>query len=182
MADYKDEIRSQIVLKEHHWQNIYTTNCYAFALGLDVPGNRHDYHFQLGDFYCNITGAKYSEVKENYTRLDRLKMDLDALELEPEEADPEEQTIINITYDENGNEIVDYSWLIAYFYSSQRGDYHFLRKAPNGVWWHKQGFDGVPNCHDGIWFNVIRDITSKPLFFHDKYIKTYRLRLRKERK
>lgn len=180
MADYKDEIRSQIVLKEHHWQNIRTTNCYAFALGLDVPGNRYDYHFQLGDFYCNITGAKYSEVKEKYTRLDRLNMDLEALELEHEEADPNEQTIINITYDENGNAIVDYSWLIAYFYSSQRGDYHFLRKAPNGIWWHKQGFDGAPNCHNDSGRIILRDPTQKGLFLHDKYIKTYRLRLRKE--
>ena len=177
MEDYKDEIRSQIVLKEHHWQNIRVTNCYAFALGLDVPGKRNDYHYQLGDFYCHITGNSCKDV-HSYNK--KLLMDLDALELEPEEVDPNEPTTINITYDENGNTIINYSWLIAYFYSEQRGDYHFLRKTPSGIWWHKQGFDSSPDYHSTTGITVLRDPTERSIIWNYKYMKTYRLKLTKK--
>ena len=174
-----DEIKSKIVLKEHYWENIYSTNCYAFALGLDIPEKEMPFAYQPGSIHCYVNDANWDDFKYgNYE--ERLLLDLKALELDHEEADPNGETTINITYDENGDAIVEYSWLIALLKSQQRGDYHFLRKTPNGIWYHKQGWDSSPRCGDWGDFKVVRDPTVKHLFYHDEYVNTYRLKLTKK--
>lgn len=173
------EVKSKIILKEHYWENIYSTNCYAFALGLDIPEREMPFSYNLGFIYCYINDIEDDEIRRKSYE-NKLLMDLDALELEHEEADPEGPTTIDINYDENGNAIVKYSWLIALFKSKQRGDFHFLRKTPNGIWWHKQGWDSSPGCGDWDGSKVVRDPTKKQLFYYDEYVKTYRLKLTKK--
>ena len=174
-----DEIKNKIILKEKYWVNIYSTNCYAFALGLDIPEKDMPFAYQPGSIYCHVNGVAYDDVR--YNRYEKnLLLDLEALELEHEEADPNENTTINISYDENGNAIVEYSWLIALLKSEQRNDYHFLRKTPNGIWYHKQGWTGCPDCHNDSGTKILRDPTIKHLFYHDEYVNTYRLKLTKK--
>jgi len=33
------EIKGLISLREEYWEYIFQTNCYAFALGIDIPEN-----------------------------------------------------------------------------------------------------------------------------------------------
>ena len=114
------------------WINYYTTNCYAYALGIDL---------YLGEKIIDL--GKISGMDYNMRNKDDLKtaliFDVTRLNLSIEEVNPS----IRIN-DEN-------SWLIAMFmtpfYKDDNDeitmDYHFLRKTKNENWTHKIGNTNV---------------------------------------
>lgn len=119
------------------WINYYTTNCYAYALGVDL---------YLG--YRIIDLGEISGMNYNMRNKDDLKtaliFDVARLNLNIEEVDPS-----IVLPDEN-------SWLIAMFmtsfYTDGKGgktmDYHFLRKTKNENWTHKIGNTNIITNRD----------------------------------
>ena len=60
-----EEIRNLISLKEDYWEYDFDTNCYAFALGLDViEDDIVKDAFQLGVMGSTIKGLPLESIKE----------------------------------------------------------------------------------------------------------------------
>ncbi len=137
-----EEIRKAIVLKNKNWHNIKSTNCYAFALGLDI--DEEDIApdaYQLGIMSYFINNYPNSTEWWEKSLSELLLMDLDTLRIYHCEVDPKEV-------------VPDDCWKIAYMEADY--DFHFARQAKNGIWYHKQGFL-TPTCYDDSG-SVITDI------------------------
>lgn len=154
-----DILREYIDLESNIWINTRTTNCYAYALGLDIGEEKITKHaYTLGVLWgisnnLNIRKLNILSYEE------RLLLDLITLKLDYKEIDP------NYICKEN-------EWKIAYMESKY--DYHFLRQKKDGIWYHKLGY----------WTNPINidsknEIITNPenIILKDyKYIKTYCLK------
>ena len=124
-----DQIRNSITLYDKEWVNNVNTNCYAFALGLDIDEwDITPNAYQPGMMFAKTFDQPYEEVKE-LSFEERLLMDLELLKIDCKEANPFEKPRCTSTR---------VSWLISMFESET--DVHFLRKNANGIWWHKQGY------------------------------------------
>lgn len=170
-----EEIKQLISLREEYWEYDFQTNCYAFALGLDIP----EYEIIKNAYQLGVIGAAERDIPIGELKKmafeDRLFLDLDALNILHEEINPLEKTIFKFNYDKNKCIIsTDFYWLIALFSSGE--DFHFLRKAYDGIWWHKRGFLGHPSNHDsnGV---LITDPEQCNISGY-KYAKTYKLKCR----
>lgn len=134
------ELRRQINLNKKHWKHILTTNCYAYALGLDIPERRISNNDYFPGMISNFINKRppfytYSEL------LQGLYADLEALGIEIREIGPNE-------------EIAKGEWKIALF----AGEVdmmpelfyriHFLRQRKNGIWYHKKWYKRVSNKDD----------------------------------
>lgn len=133
-----DEIKSNISLIKDSWKNYSTTNCYAYALGLDLPEEKiSENAYQVGIIGAQLFGFDYVDLRMMPYE-DRLKMDLFALEIELKEASPDFNAVIKPYY-VNGKKIfTEYTWPIALFESD--ANVHFLRKKKDGTWYHKYGY------------------------------------------
>ena len=132
------EIRNSIDLEKVEWTNRWTTNCYAYALGLDIPEEEI-----IWGAYApgTISGALVDIGRVNTfsynTFVTNLYSDLEFLGIDFKKINPNQQ----IDEDE---------WKIAVFTSSYFGDlddYHFLRYRDN-VWYHKNGWNDYPTHFD----------------------------------
>lgn len=166
---YQD-IRDHIDLKTDHWKHIFTTNCYAFALGLDI--NEKDIgHFAYtpGVMGKAPTYLPYFSMFTLDNLLENIFCDLDFLDISFYETDPTSP----IKLDE---------WKIALFTSPYQNDnkwlndYHFLRENPNNIWYHKTGWFSKPTNKD----NNAKIITNpKDCYLVEKqYQKCYSLKLK----
>lgn len=161
------EIRDSISLTPHSWINLEDNNCYAYALGLDIneldifplafqPGVISDAPNSL--WMCNRFGY--------YDLTSSVFSDLKALEIDYREISPLDQ-------------IEDDEWKISLFVNELCGtliSFHFLRQLPNGIWYHKDGYNGeVKNCDSNG--NII--LNPEECFFnYFKYYKCYSLKLK----
>lgn len=127
-----DELKQSINLSNMGWININDTNCYAYALGLDVPQNEIcTCAYELGNIYYF-----YNNVKRCFRYHEELLLnDFKTLGLLYREASLDE-------------EINDDEWKIAYFDSIYECGYHFFRQIENGIWWHKYDWKYAPTCLD----------------------------------
>lgn len=165
-----NEIKGQIQIHPENWINIYSTNCYAYALGLDVGQfNICPYAYQPGTI-SEATIQLASEKTFFYdTLIENLENDLKVLGIDYKEVNP------NYFVQEG-------EWKIAlftekYFYDSEELlDFHFLREISNGIWFHKNGFKGLPSKRDYLG-NIIIDPTTCRLEPY-KYRKCYALKLK----
>lgn len=163
-----DKVRDNIQIYPENWINIYTTNCYAYALGLDVP----EYAickgaYQPGSFSIDDNPLIY-DVYFNYdTLLNNLESDFEKLGLSFREVEPDECLNIN-------------EWKIAMFTDScdedKIVDFHFLRQKSDGCWFHKNGFSGSISKLDRSG-KVIVD-PKKCYLLNYKYKKCYALSLK----
>lgn len=162
LMDYKS-IRDSINLKEDYWNNIKTTNCYAFALGLDIPsgklmsfGIESPYgvgnigRFKFGYDYFDIYGLTFEE---------RFFMDLDALGIQHREANQYEKM------DSKNNNL---NWLIAMYRDTKTPDFHFLRKRSDNFWTHKLGRDGDISIVDSTG-RLITNLDNAKFHYVHKY-------------
>ena len=180
LMEYKD-IRNNINLKLNNWKNIKTTNCYAFAMGLDIPYDKicsRAYSYSLGEMGKYIYDLSSNEIYVIPYKY-RFMMDMDALDIKVSEANQFDKSLCDI--DSDGY----LSWLIAlYQKEAQRSkDLHMLRKSPDGIWYHKRGYKGKINNKDdkGI---IIKDLDQASIEYHIenkqyKMIGVYNLRLKK---
>ena len=158
-----DQIRNSITLYDQEWVNNINTNCYAFALGLDVSEwDITPNAYQPGMMFAKTFDQPYDEVKE-LPYEERLLLDLELLKIDCKEANPSEKPRC----------IKDrVSWLISMFESEE--DVHFLRKNSNGVWWHKQGYIFSSPTNKDQYRKIILDPRDCTLGNYE-YKKTYRL-------
>lgn len=164
-------IRKKINLKSNHWIHYHTTNCYAYALGLDIRERKI-----VKDAYKPGAMSGYEKaIKKNqlFIREDLIKaifMDMDLLGIQIKQ--------INLT-----DNIDDDAWKIALFitryskYSKNLDDFHFLREVSNNMWYHKVGFDSRPTNLDDN-YNIINN--PKECFLKNReYDSCYCLKLKK---
>ena len=133
-----DEIKNNISLIKDTWKNYSTTNCYAFALGLDVPEEKiSENAYQVGVLGAIKFGFDYIDLRiMSYE--ERLKLDLVALNIELKEVGPDFDQVIKPYYSGGKKIYSEYNWPIALFESDN--NVHFLRKKSDGIWYHKYGY------------------------------------------
>ena len=127
-----DEIRNRIDILKWDWDNLYTTNCYAYALGLDIPENDIcKYAYDPG----TISKSCPLYIPYSYNQLiNNVLADLEILNIEHRFIHPSDS-------------ILPDEWKIAIFipkiYSLyQLEDYHFIRQRNDGLWYYKNGITG----------------------------------------
>lgn len=162
-----NEIRGKIQMYPENWVNMYSTNCYAYALGLDIrQSNICDYAYQPGTISetTNIFKSKYF----SYDMLIKgIESDLELLQIAYRNVEEDEKLALN-------------EWKIALFVDKYHGsliDFHFLRQKENGIWLQKKGYQGTISKRDHS-DEVIVSPSSAELFPYI-YKKCYALRLEK---
>lgn len=150
------------------WKNIRTTNCYAYALRIDIPQNSIcKYAYDLGGISRMIDSDeepdfdKVPPYSETYD-VD-LTSDFDLLGLEYEESDTPE--LVNKDLHYYPGRYFD----ILFFLSNQIDDFHFARYGNDGKLYHKRGFVKPPQE------TTMEYINSKGY----EFVKRYRLYLSK---
>ena len=125
------------------WKNINTTNCFAFAMGLDIPEKsicRHAYC--IGEIAIS-TGTKNYKEMPNYES--EFRGDLEALGIEYETSN---DSGLLCDIDRREGRYID-----VLFFQDLRNvwdtDFHFARYGKDGKLYHKMGYDGIP-CETSI--------------------------------
>ncbi len=162
-----NELNEHISLTTDLWNNEVSTNCYAFALGLDIP----EKEITKDAYQVGILGCKVFNLDNRVINLlsynDRLKLDLKALKISLKEIDPKDAVLIK-EEDESGSLI---SWPIALFEDGI--DFHFMRKSNDGIWYHKQGYESSITGKDSLGEEITNP--KKCHLGKYKYKKTYQL-------
>lgn len=161
-----NEIRGKIQIYPENWVNKYTTNCYAYALGLDVRESdicKHAYQPGTISGTTNIHELKYFFYD---MLIEGIESDLDVLGISYREVLEKEKLELN-------------EWKIALFIDKYHGsliDFHFLRQKENGIWLHKNGYMGTISKKDYI--EDIITVPSEAELFPYIYKKCYALKLK----
>ena len=129
------DLQKEINITKKDWIYRGQTNCYAYALGLDIIEQKICYKaYQVGTI-----GKKYYEISDKVFDLlsieKRLYLDLESIGIIYHEIDPTEKINPN-------------SWNISLFSSDVYYDFHFLRKTPENSWTHKIGWFELPKNKD----------------------------------
>lgn len=165
------EIRGQIQMYPENWKNIYTTNCYAYALGLDLPeDNICKSAYQPGTIsgssnLCDLSHSFYFKELVYGVEEDLKTLNISFRQINPKDI------------------IEENEWKIALYveiYLEQKKDFlckdfHFLRTNKNGAWIHKNGWSTSPNKLDDM-ANKIIDLETCDFFLY-QYKKCYALKL-----
>ena len=120
------------------WINIGNTNCYAYALGLDIPEWRiHWKAYNLGYF---ALFSKYKKEDELKTYEDRLIADLEFLNIDYD-------VCLDIGYHCDFDPCYEKHRDILFFQKLKCGedsDFHFARYGKDGKLYHKKGWGRDP--------------------------------------
>lgn len=137
-------IKSLISLKEDYWENNFTTNCYAFALGLDIPEDEICKNaYQLGFIACKKFSLQIKDVLKLNLE-ERFLLDLKALKIAYYEIE-EEQTA---GWYYLGNYVCHY-WDVVLYLNGK--DFHFSRTNYDGELYNKVGYFGIPlKCEKNV--------------------------------
>ncbi len=157
------ELTKHIELKTDYWVNKKTTNCYAFAMGFDIPEHiiLHNAYL-LGTIGLTKERINLSNIRY-YSYEERLIKDLKALKLRFCEAD----------YDEKIVDDEKYTYFLISLLES-KNDFHFLRKSKQyDKWWHKRGWFYSPDYVDDH-SHVIKDPKEASIGEYN-YVKTYKI-------
>lgn len=157
------DLKKEINITKKDWLYRGQTNCYAYALGLDIIEQR----ICRGAYQVGTIGKKYYKISDkvfySLSIEKRLYLDLEAIGIIYHEIDPTEKINPN-------------SWNISLFSSDVYYDFHFLRKLPTNNWTHKMGwFEPPKNIDDDN--SIIYDPRYCYLH-HYKYEKSLNLRLK----
>lgn len=133
------ELRALIDIDKSEWVNIDTTNCYAYALGLDIPEYKIRNAAYVPGVIANSNIFLRSQKIFSYDDLlNNMYLDFNGLGIDFREIKPLDE--INID-----------EWKIALFVTraySYGGtdfltDFHFLRQHNDGFWYHQDGYHGI---------------------------------------
>lgn len=166
-------IRDNINLNKRYWKHIFTTNCYAFALGLDI----REKQIMMGAYQPGIIGkylysVGYSKYFSYPSLIESIQKDMGVIGINIRE--------INYTEEISPNE-----WKIALFtvfhanefYSEYLSDFHFLRQLDDGMWYHKPGYNKFPTNRD--YKNKIITNPEECYLGKKEFRKCYALKLQK---
>lgn len=159
------ELRHSIDLAKNIWINNDSTNCYAYALGLDIPEDditKFAYEPGVISGGKDIVGRKFTY--EEFMR--RMIADFNALGIDYGSIQP-------------GDPIKDGEWKVALFLRYSRvgfDNFHFLRQKEDGVWYHKLGYNGEVSMVDSFG-HLITDPTECEIF-SGEYDSCFRLKLK----
>ncbi len=160
------EIRDAISIKEEDWDYTLDTNCYAFALGLDVrESDIVKGAYQLGVMGSIIFGVKLDELKKMSLE-DRLLLDLKALNIQCSEDVISANSGLKV-----GRKYSDLWWIISLLTNGKT--FHFIRKSYSGIWYQKWGYFGPVINYDFNQKIIINP--DKANFGEYEIVKTYRL-------
>ena len=149
------------------WKNMDSTNCYAYALGLDIEENSICYNaYQPGVISGRI--LNYSDLNNLDVEdiLNGIYSDLNALGISYREVFPNAR-------------LSSGEWVIALLASrtgSKIDGFHFLRKNGGFLWYHKDGYDGIIKNTDNKGNHIFSP--DKCYFKGMEYISSYSLKLR----
>ena len=148
--DYKS-IRDQIKLTDD-WINIKTTNCYAYALGLDIPRDKimsrsFEDPYGVGNIGRFKEKISFFDIYD-LSLEDRMQLDLDALDI---------SCVLTSQFDTLNSNDEELKWLIAMYRNTDHPDFHFLRKYNHSYWTHKLGKKGDISCRDS-YGNIITNL------------------------
>lgn len=160
------KIKYLISLREEYWENNFDTNCYAFALGLDIPENEIIKNaYQLG-----IIGAIVKqipmEVLKKLSFEERLILDLEVLGINWQASTIDESSGFKI-----GNDCTESWWLISLL--SNGKNFHFIRKSYDEIWYQKWGYFAPVINYD--FDKKIINNPNNANFGEYKLVKTYKL-------
>lgn len=115
------------------WNNLINTNCYAYALGIDIPEDKiFNNAYQpgtIGSIIFNIQSNDLSKMSLE----EKLYIDFKALNISYGDCSEFETS-----FDKFESDCIIYQWIIALFLNKD-GNYHFMRKSWDNIWWHKRG-------------------------------------------
>ncbi len=160
-----DDLKKSIDVSKREWKNIFSTNCYAYALGIDVPNDDIYFPGIIGGDKSLIlnNGFSYSKLIQN------LILDFNALDLDYRESS-------------STDTVSDIEWKIALLINESHGicdEFHFLRQYEDGIWYHKPGWIfPVTNLDDAG--KIITD-PSKSHFDYSSYRGCYVLKKKRNR-
>lgn len=164
------KIKDLIDLKTDNWKFPSSTNCYAYALGLDVPFTKiSDHAYKIGCFSEDALKRRNINVFD-LDEEKRLFLDLYYLGLSQTEVEPD-YVLDNIDK--------KYSYfLISYFEGFQ--DFHFLRKNPyDNTWYHKVGYFAFPKNRDDDRQKIYNP--KEAFFINYFYVKTLKVGFKNKR-
>lgn len=163
-----EDIRNSINIDKKEWINVYDTNCYAYALGLDIPQYRIcDYAYNpgvIGNSKVNLITS--SDIFSYNDLIHNMILDFEALGIDYREVDCLDR-------------ISDNEWKIALFISKTYGgldDFHFLRQHNDDIWYHKSGIWNVTSYDD---YNRLITNPKDCFLEHRTYNKCFSLKLKK---
>ncbi len=152
------------------WKNPISTNCYAYALGLDIPEEEIiERAYVPGTIGASIFSISPKELCQ-MSLDERVACDLQALHISFQDCD----SLENSTYFFEGDYLI-FQWIIA-MYTGQDYDFHFMKKSWNHpTWWHKQGYGlGKPINYDDE-YHVIHDPKTCKLDGGYQFVKCMKL-------
>lgn len=130
-----DELKKSIQLEKDNW--LYYdggTNCYAYALGLDIwETDICRWAYTPGTISMMINPLVFRYYMSSDRIIQNFKLDCDTLGINIRDIDSED----NISKDE---------WKVALFFKfynvnkKKCTDFHFMRQRQDGLWYHKSGF------------------------------------------
>jgi hypothetical protein len=125
-----------------YWYNIFTTNCYAYALGLDVDESSiAECAYQPGVMGSVIFNYPLINLK-NMSTEEKIFLDMEALKIRIKEANPSDNGDYRIFHKKDNETVssISFSWIISlYENENDLNDFHFARKTDTGIWYHKEG-------------------------------------------
>ena len=164
-----NEIRGRIQFYPEVWMNMYTTNCYAYALGLDISEDDICLNAYQPGTISNTSNIVDCDIFSKRELISGIKGDLRSLG-------------INYRRIRIDDEISDDEWKIALLLlKCERDhsfeDFHFLRQNQDKYWIYKCGYGGsisIKDCNE----KVITDPTTA-YFYNYEYDRCYALSMKK---
>ena len=159
------------------WDNIDDTNCYAWALGIDLSSQELEEKSNIDVYNVGAISNNYCSIQTNDELIYALKEDLKILSINIEE--------VNIDYELNKKE-----WKIALFNTKPyyecglfMTDFHFLKQIDNFNWSHKNGYFKKISFLDSENNIINNPVTAKIYVDGNKeikydYVATYKLNLK----
>lgn len=140
--EFLEFLHSNMVKRTRKWKHRFTTNCYAFALGLDVrEGKVMPCAYIPGNIGSSQEKIEYKHIFTYQNLITNIYDDLVYMRIKFREIDPME------IVDEDEWKIALFTTMLAYEdYVEYLSDFHFLREGEDGTWYHKLGWlRGVRN-------------------------------------
>ena len=150
------------------WKNIIQTNCYAFALGLDVKED--DIYpdanaYWVGNIANLVIGTETDDEADSVERVERLLLnDFQALGINYQVF----QDVDKYQYLKELEHPND-CWDILLFIDSSIHDHHFARVGRDGILYHKPGWGYAPKATSIEHIERIREWSKSRFVFEKRY-------------